>query len=388
MIDTPFKVQIEKIATGGAGIARLEGKTVFVEGCLPDEVVMCRAEREHRSWLQAELLDIIEASGERVQPECGLYGKCGGCNFQHLSYKSQLAAKTTILKDAFTRIGGFDPPQPLVFPSQPWEYRNRMQFHAVRGKEPRWGLKARKGSQLLPVPDCPIADPGIRDVLKGDGKMMQMLMLPEKDRFTVYSRDGLFLSEGGTKKGKTRILDHELSLDASVFFQANGAVLEKLIIHLQEITDCTDHSLPLADLYCGVGTFATFIGTLFPHIDLIEENETALALARKNLAAHNSTDFFALRSEEWAKTTVFREKYSLFIVDPPRQGLETSLASKLAADGPPLLAYVSCDPATLARDSKILLEGGYELTELAYFDFYPQTAHIESLALFTRNAHN
>jgi 23S rRNA (uracil1939-C5)-methyltransferase len=386
MLDTPFKVQIEKIAAGGAGLARIEGKTVFVEGCLPGELILCRAEKEHRSWLQAELLDIIEASEDRVQPACGLYGRCGGCNFQHLSYKAQIAAKTTILTDAFIRIGSIDPPQPKVFPSQQWEYRNRMQFHAMRGKEPAWGLKARKGSDLVQVSDCPIADPGIRGILQGYKKMMHKLLPPGNDRFTVYARDGLFLCEGGTRRGKTTILGQELTLDTSVFFQSNGTMLEKLVTRLKELTASVDHSQPMADLYCGVGTFATFLGTSFPHIDLVEENKTALALARENLATHDSAAFYALRSEGWAKTGIFHRNYGFIVVDPPRQGFDAALAAKLAIDGPPLLAYVSCDPATLARDSKILVKGGYKLAELGFFDFYPQTSHIESLALFNKNA--
>jgi 23S rRNA (uracil1939-C5)-methyltransferase len=140
----------------------------------------------------------------------------------------------------------------------------------------------------------------------------------------------------------------------------------------------------MADLYCGVGTFSTFLGTMFPHIDLVEENKIALALARENLAMHNSADFFAFRGEKWAKTGNFRRNYGFIVVDPPRQGLEPALASKLALDGPPLLAYVSCDPATLARDSQILVKGGYKLSELCHYDFYPQTSHIESLALFSQ----
>jgi 23S rRNA (uracil1939-C5)-methyltransferase len=139
----------------------------------------------------------------------------------------------------------------------------------------------------------------------------------------------------------------------------------------------------MADLYCGVGTFAAFLGDMFPHVDLVEEHTTALALARENLTQFGSTAFFAQRSEQWTRNG-FPRRYGFICVDPPRQGLNPALARRLAADGPPLLAYISCDPATLARDSKIVVEGGYKLAELRYYDFYPQTAHIESLALFAR----
>jgi 23S rRNA (uracil1939-C5)-methyltransferase len=388
MTDTLHKVRIEKIAAGGAGLAWIEGKTIFIEGSIPGETALCRITTEHRSWAQAEFLEIIEPSPERVQPACPLWGKCGGCNMQHLSYSAQLAAKSTILTESFTRIGGFSPPIPLVFPSNPWEYRNRMQFHAIRQRTQGesgivWGLKARKKGEVIPISDCPIADPGIRSLLRGENRKEQSKSLPpQQDRFTVYARNGLFLSEGGTTRGKTRVLDRELTLDAGVFFQSNGAMLEKLITDLREIAAAADCALPMADLYCGVGTFAAFLGDLFPHIDLVEENTTALALARENLLTHHSAGFFAQRSEQWAKKGIARQGF--ITADPPRQGLDSALTHCLAKDGPALLAYISCEPATLARDSALLLKGGYELRELRLYDFYPQTAHIESLAVFTR----
>jgi 23S rRNA (uracil1939-C5)-methyltransferase len=391
MVGALFKTRIIKITTGGSGLARIEGKSVFIEGSAPGETVLCRVTAEHRSWLQAELLEIIEPSQDRVQPVCPLWGKCGGCNLQHLNYAAQLAAKTAILEEAFVRIGGFCPPQPMAFHSEPWEYRNRMQFHAIRRQRNKeeadtlWGLKARKKDDIIPVTDCPIADPGIRAILRDEGRKIQAQLLPPgKKRFTVYARHGLLISEGGISRGTTRILNREITLDAGTFFQSNGAMLEKLIIDLREISGGrTNQTLPMADLYCGVGTFAAFLGDLFPHVDLVEEHTTALALARENLSHHKSADFSAQRSEHWARNGLSRP-YGFICADPPRQGLDPALARQLAADGPPLLAYISCDPATLARDSKTLVAGGYELAELRWYDFYPQTAHIESLAIFVK----
>ena len=383
------KAKIEGIAAGGAGFARIEGKSVFIEGTIPGEIVICRITEDHPSWSKAELLEIEEASPEREQPICSEYGKCGGCNLQHLGYPAQLTAKTAILIDTLTRIGGIDPPEPQVFPSEPWEYRNRMQFHAIRQgiiheSSPFLGQKMRKNADIIPISDCPIADPGIREVLRGDKKQKLSLLPPEKDRFSVYARGGLFLSEGGISRGKTTVLDQELALDAAVFFQSNGEMLEKLIGDLLGIVaNMPDRSLPMADLYCGVGTFAAFLGKMFPKVDLVEENKAALAIARENLVSLKSAAFFAQRSAHWAKNGIPR-RYSFIIADPPRHGLGRSLALSLASGGHPLLAYVSCDPAALARDSKTLLTGGYRLIKLYFYDFYPQTSHIESLALFKK----
>jgi 23S rRNA (uracil1939-C5)-methyltransferase len=386
MADTLIKVRIEGIAGGVAGFAQTEGKSVFIEGSAPGDLLLCRITKEHRSWMQAELLEISEPSPVRVQPACKFYGICGGCNVQHINYPAQLAAKTSILVDSYKHIGGgFTPPDPIVISSEQWGYRNRMQFHIMRQRKKKdteiyWGLKARKSDDIVPVSGCPVADSGIQKILSEKNRLP---LPPEKDRFTVYARGGLLLNEGGNSRGSTRVLDKTLVLDAGVFFQSNCSMLEKLIADLREIAAAADLNLPMADLYCGAGTFAAFLGELFPHIDLVEENKTALALARENIAAHASAEFFAQDIEHWAKNR-FKRHYGFVVADPPRQGLDTALASRLALEGPPLLAYVSCNPATLARDSKILVEGGYELKELRFYDFYPQTAHIETLALFIR----
>jgi 23S rRNA (uracil1939-C5)-methyltransferase len=385
MADMLIKVRIEGIAGGGTGFAHTEGKSVFIEGGAPGDLLLCRITKDRRSWLQAELLEIYEPSPVRVQPACKFYGICGGCNLQHINYPAQLAAKTSILIDSYKRIGGFMPPDPVTFSSEEWGYRNRMQFHIMRQHKKKnaeiyWGLKARKSDDIIPVSGCPVADPGIQKILSEKNRLS---LPPEKDRFTVYARGGLLLNEGGNSKGSTQVLDKTLVLDVSVFFQSNGSMLEKLIADLRETAAAADRNLPMADLYCGAGTFAAFLGELFPHIDLVEENKTSLALARENLAAHASAEFFAQDTERWAKNC-FKRRYGFMVADPPRQGLDPALASRLALEGPPLFAYVSCDPATLARDSKILVEGGYELQKLCFYDFYPQTAHIETLALFSK----
>jgi 23S rRNA (uracil1939-C5)-methyltransferase len=357
-------------------VAHVGGKTVFVAGTAPGETARCRLIAEHRSWARAEALEILASSPDRDEPVCPLYGICGGCNFQHLRYEAQLAAKRAILWDAFARIGGLVVPEPALVPSSPWEYRNRMQFHRSGGA---LALKARGSGDLVSVSDCPVADPGIRAALRGGS------LSPARERFTVYSRGGLLLSEGGTRRGRTRLIDRDISLDAGVFFQSNGALLERLIADLMEIAGgVADRSLPLADIYCGVGVFAAFLGDLFPAVELVEENRTALALARENVR-HSRADFFALRDSGWARMKARAgASPGCIVLDPPRQGLSPALAGWLAEAGPPLLAYVSCDPATLARDSAILSGGGYTVTELRLYDFYPQTAHIESLAVLCR----
>jgi 23S rRNA (uracil1939-C5)-methyltransferase len=378
-----YKLRLESIAPGGDALGRFDGKPVFVKGGAPDETVCCRIVEERKTWARAELLEITEPSPSRVEKTCPFYGKCGGCNLQHIEYNAQLAVKINILKDSFRRIGGLVPPEPETFTSSPWEYRNRMQFHCVRpvsGEKFNFGLKGGDG-EIIEVEDCPVAVHGIRKFLR----QKEAFPLPlEKDRFTVFSKDALLLSEGGQQRGKIDLLEKNILLDAGVFFQSNCSVLEKLILELQKIAEGSARNLPMADLYCGVGLFAVFLGGMFSKTVLAEENKSAVSLARENLKGANA-EFYALRDTDWPRTFLRKkDSFGFAIIDPPRTGLAPKLAAALAQDGPPVLAYVSCDPAALARDSKILTSGGYKMQKLAFFDFYPQTSHIESLAVFIK----
>jgi 23S rRNA (uracil1939-C5)-methyltransferase len=389
-----IKIKLESIAPGGDALGRLNGKPLFTESGAPDETVLCRIIEEHKTWARAQLLEIIEPSPVRIKNVCPYYGKCGGCSLQHIEYNAQLAAKAHILKDSFLRIGGFNLDRlPIleIVPSAPFEYRNRMQFHCLRDKiksdNRSFGLKGRGSGEIIAVTDCHVAENGIRKLLQ-EGRNLPLP--PEKDRFTVFSFNGLFLTENGIETGKIKLLDWDILINAGVFFQSNISMLEKLILSLIEIAHLADTTLPSADFYCGVGTFALFLlikpEEKFPKIILAEENKKAISLARENLRKMNA-EFFALRDTEWEKAVLRKNpKLGFAVADPPRAGLAHNFALSLARYGPPLLAYVSCDAASLARDSKILVNGGYTLRDLKLFDFYPQTAHIESLTVFEKQA--
>jgi len=379
-----FNVRIERIVAGGAGVSTHEGKRVFVELSAPGDMVRCQIKKDHKTWAEAEIVEIIDLSPRRTQPVCPLYGLCGGCTLQHLDYTAQIEAKTSILREAFSRIGGIAQNEIRLRKAEPFEYRNRMQFHATASNHP--GFKERKSSRLVALNDCPVADIGIRRALR-EGKIQPP---PGKERFAVFSSRKTFLGEGETEQGRVSVLDRELEMDARVFFQSNVAMLELLIEDLIASASKADRSLPLADIYCGVGTFASFLGGElygnpgFSEIDLVEENKNALALARENMPQGKKVNYYAISDTAWSKTQKKGRTWGFMVLDPPRKGLSLGMREYLVRNGPELAAYVSCDPATLARDSRSLLEGGYQLKELTLYDFYPQTAHIESLAIFSR----
>jgi 23S rRNA (uracil1939-C5)-methyltransferase len=372
-----FSARIGQIAAGGAGIARIEGKSVFIDLTAPGDLVKASIKSEHKSWAEGEALEILEPSPQRVLPVCRYYGNCGGCSLQHLNYEAQLEAKIAILRDACRRIGGFVPAEIRLHRSAPFEYRNRFRFHRTPDGSP--GFKERRSSRLVAIKDCPVAEKGIRNAL-GKGEIKAPVGM---ESFAVYSKGSTFLSEGGVKRGTVSIRGRELQIDAGVFFQSNAAMFELLIGELLELASGADKSSPLADIYCGVGTFASLLGDQFQEIDLVEENKTALAIARENMPSGKKVNYYAMPDTAWARSQ--KKKYKgLMILDPPRGGLSKPFREWLSRSGPELAAYVSCDPATMARDSRFLLEGGYSLKELSLYDFYPQTAHIEGLAVFYR----
>jgi 23S rRNA (uracil1939-C5)-methyltransferase len=398
VIGNRFTATVESIASNGAGVAHMEGMTVFIEAAAPGDRVLARITGLHRTWAEGSIETIEAPSPFRVSPGCAYYGRCGGCSLQHLSYEGQLDAKIRILRDAFTRIGGFTgpgvPPEGAqsddtlpeidAVPSPAWAYRNRVQLHRLSHGAP--GFKGRGSGDIIPVTDCPVADPGIRRLLAEAGGAeggREAAPLPHKSRFTVYSRGEVLLIEGGAaSKGRVRLFDRPINLDAGVFFQSNARMQEALINGVLAAAEQADGG-QAADLYAGVGVFAMFLRDRFSRLRLVEENPAARALARENLG-NPEADLFAGTVESWAAQELGKGTYDFVVADPPRTGLDRGVAELLAREGPAVLACVSCNPATLARDARIL-RGNYALRSLTLYDFYPQTAHIESLAVFTRD---
>ncbi|MDR2518183.1 MAG: methyltransferase [Spirochaetaceae bacterium] len=377
-----FTASVERLAKGGAGILHYQGKTVFMDKTAPGDTVVGRIQENRAGWARAELVEITAAAPVRAAPACPAYGRCGGCSLQHLSYEAQAAEKSAALQETLARIGGLtDLPELGVHLSPAFEYRNRLQFHRIPGGPagtPAAGLKARAPGEAVPLEDCPVADPAIRRALQEK----TLAPPPEKERFTVYARGGAFLCEGGVSRGKVRLLDRELLIDAGVFFQSNAVMLEKVILRLRELGETAGGSGSFADVYCGVGTFAAFLRDLFSQADLVEQDKAALGLANENVPGR-PVRRIALPAEAWLRNTP-RLSYDFMVLDPPRRGLSPYTRRRLSQDGPPLMAYLSCDPAALARDAREILRGGYTLAALDFYDFYPQTGHIESLAVFQR----
>ncbi|MDR0382759.1 MAG: methyltransferase [Spirochaetaceae bacterium] len=353
---------------------------------------------------------------------CPYLGRCGGCALQGVDYGEQLRLKKEILRQAFLRSAGARVPDIRVIPSRPFGYRGRIQLRRVlpdaaslgksrrggrarpldleRRRESVCGFMSRGGRdggsappEIVPINDCLVAVPSIRRALREGGIVPPV----DRDRFCVYGGDSVLLVEGRNSRGTARVRQKDIKIDAGVFFQSNGALLEPLISEMLAVAESADKRLPAADFYCGAGTFGVFLQEHFERVDLLESNKDALRLARENVRI-NGARFFGQSDTLWVLNTgkSVREPYGFAVADPGRQGLSSAMARFLGTNCD-ILCYVSCNPAALARDAALLSSpeggappqavsknGGLKLESLSFYDFYPQTKHIESLAVFRR----
>ena len=366
-------VTIEKIASGGAGLGRIDGKVVFVPFTLPGETVEAELQEVKKDYLRAKALRIVSPSPERIEPACPLFGVCGGCDFQHLGYQAQLDLKRGLFLEAFRRIGGEDLPPPEVVPSEPFGYRARVQVHRA-GKGV--GFKEAGGSGVVQVKVCPVASPEVNAFLSeaqaGSGEF-------SRERFTVFGWGGAWFREGRDREARAVIRGRAFSFAPECFFQSNPAMLERLAGEVGELLPGGEAAL---DLYGGVGTFAAFLADSYERVTLVEESPLAAAWAERNLEGGRA-EVFRGNVEAWLRTAAARRPADAVVVDPPRTGLSEDVVRFLGLAKPRRLVYVSCDAATLARDFKKLKTLGFRLDRYRVYDFYPQTAHLESLCVFS-----
>lgn len=375
-----IELKIEKLVSGGDGLAFHEGRAVFVPFALPGERVLASLRESRKDYARALLLDVLEPSPDRVPPPCRLYGECGGCDLQHLAYPGQLLAKAGLVSESFRRVAKLDIPEPTVSPSLPFAYRNRIQLHLTpRG---RLGFMRASSSSIVECGTCPVAVRSLQSWIEaraGTDRAFeeQKPFIVGKDRFIAFGTEDKVFLEGRDGIVGVKVAGEDFRFHIKGFFQSNLYLLEHFVPEVMEGLE----GGTAADLYCGVGLFSRFLAKRFSRLVCVEHNPYALELARENAPGpHN--EYHALATEDWTKTDSARQRFDCVLVDPPRTGLAPEVKAWFAAAKPPLVVYVSCDPVTLARDSGELCAAGYELESLKVFDFYPQTHHIECHARF------
>ncbi|HOT91225.1 MAG TPA: 23S rRNA (uracil(1939)-C(5))-methyltransferase RlmD [Anaerolineae bacterium] len=404
-------LKLDAMAHGGEAIGRYEGRAIFVPYAIPGEQVRVELVEDRGRYARARLLEVLEPSPARVAPACPYFGPeaCGGCQWQHIDYAIQARLKGLVVMDQFRRVGKFDEPPILEpFPDETgWEYRNHALFRTDAAG--RLGFLSAHSHDVYPVDDCPILHPLLNDLLHSldlvypelewmelragtaTGDLMVVLQAREDEppalevdfplSVVQIRHDDAIAPLIGLDYILEVIHERTFHISATSFYQVNSAQAAQLVEVVMEALEPRGYQKVL-DAYCGVGLFTAFLSEVAGHVIGIEAHPAAVADARHNLAdADNVT---LLEGTVEAQLPTVQDKLDAAVVDPPRTGLELAALDALVVHNPARIVYVSCDPATLARDAQRLVKHGYTLQWVQPVDLFPQTYHIENVALLTR----
>jgi 23S rRNA (uracil1939-C5)-methyltransferase len=433
-----MKLVLEKPVYGGDCLARSEsvggkpGKTVFVPLTLPGETVTAQIVEDKRSFAKAELDQVIAVSPHRVAPACPHFGVCGGCHYQHADYATQLALKKQILRETLTRAGVLFPAEIGVLAKDPWGYRNRIRLALTNAGE--LGYRSRRSHAIIPIRECPIAAPSLllaaRQVaafiaeypaLTGitelevftDAEESQLLatlfceknpttsaqpwlnalhvtLTPQVTGIRLQLADGSLNPSILAAAGEPSILysasGFDYRVDHGAFFQVNRWMADDFVA-LVTGDHTGNHAGDLAwDLYAGVGLFARQLMRFYAEVIAVESAPASSEALQHNLAgtaarAVSSTTLDFLRRNRQER----EGRPDRIVLDPPRAGLGEETTSLLNAIGAPAMVYVSCDPATLARDLHALTQERYKIDSITLVDMFPQTFHLETVVSLSRS---
>lgn len=379
-------VRVERLLPGGVGLAHAEGLTLFVSLAAPGDLARVRVESVRGRAAFASIVEVLEPSSVRVAPPCPYFGRCGGCDFQQLTYEAQLAAKAEIIRDSLRRVAHTEPPAEIeVVPSpEVWRYRSRArwQHDAVRR---HLGYYERGSHRVCDVTECPVATPPVARRLARLRAMMSEGTLPQAAEFEAVAGDeGVALDPAiepeDEREQVRRIGGENYRFDAGCFFQINHALLEQLVA--EGLRDTAGGDETALDLYSGVGLFTLPLARRFRRVVAVEGNPASAQYARRNLSdaslenarveTSSVGDWLIQNSSELGRA-------DFVLLDPPRAGAEPEAIRAIIGLKPAHISYVSCDPATLARDLRLLLDAGYRIHSLRAFDMFPQTHHVETV---------
>lgn len=403
------ELTLDNPAYGGDSIGRLpDGRAVFVPFGIPGETVRIRIVVDKKKFAKGVLVEVLDPSPLRIKARCPHFADCGGCHYQHLPYDQQLLMKQKILMDQLERIGRLDsPPIDAVVPSpNEFNYRNHVRFQLNHSGEPGFYRANKQGILAITechLPELPLGDIwplleiepesglsslGLRLGIEDDILVALESKLPFNSEFDIES---LPVSVVHISPGHTEVLagsdytfmqvgGRQFRVSAGSFFQVNIPLAEQMVEQVEAALP-TEPGLVL-ELYSGVGLFSAFIASRAEKLIAVETSESAADDFVYNLDQFNNVDLYQGSVEDILPNLSIKPE--VVLVDPPRTGLHKKVIASLISMKPQLLIYISCDPATLARDSKLLTGGGYKAQTFIPFDFFPQTYHIETLSIWTR----
>ena len=392
------------MAHGGEAVARKDGKAHFIAGAMPGEVVTATVVEDKGSWARVALVDVIETSPDRRVAPCRHAALCGGCQWQHAEESTQRAWKRQTVIGQLEHLGRIKDPvvHDTVAPSGNFHYRNRMDFHVVGGKP---ALYRERSNELVPLDECLLLAPPIQEVFNRLGDLGDLRRLTLRcgantgdiviiidgdapDSFADLgvpvmrqTRNGLEPVIGEAKL--TDIVDGvTFDIPPEGFFQNNTAGAEALVAGVRDVLEVAEHET-LLDAYCGVGLFGATVGRDASRVIGIDASERATAFARRNLQ-RAGVEARIVTGSVTGDIEAFDEYWDVAVVDPPRKGLTERGVEAITSAMPRRIAYVSCDPASFARDTRTLEANGYEFVHATPVDMFPQTYHVEIIGRFDR----
>lgn len=405
-----IELTIEKLASGGDGIAFSDGRAVFVPFSIPGEKVSCEIVRDQGDYLRASILEILEPSPARVIPPCPIFGRCGGCSLQHMEYGRQLEWKADAVREAFIRTAGIRlastaDESPVigdnsatgsipfsVHPGNAYGYRNRVQLHFTA--DHGIGYREASSADSLRAHGCPVATKVVDDWLKKRNRASRAdkeltARIGERDRFVVFGQEDRLYIEGMDAMADATVAGRHYRFPLKHFFQSNLEMAGKLVD--EAVAGLSGDAA--VDLYSGAGLFASRLAEGFSQVLCVESDPVSLEAARTNLPRGKGR-FHPVDVDSWIAGQKTKKTagsatgpeaaalphFDLVLADPPRQGLSPAARKWLSQVPANRFIYVSCDPVTMARDIGELVRAGWSLQSLAMYDFYPQTGHVEALA--------
>jgi 23S rRNA (uracil1939-C5)-methyltransferase len=406
-------LKLTQMAHGGSALGRYQGKVFFVPYALPGETVTVEVETGKKRWARARLVEVVEPSPERIEPPCPYFGPhaCGGCQMQHARYAAQLGYKTDVMRDQLARLGGLNdaPVQATRAVGDAWEYRNHVQLHP---SPDGLGYISADDRGVQPISFCPIMHPLVADLFAeldleledlerltlragmNTGQQMVIFETINDEPFELFVdkpvscvlmlEDGTPVTLVGSDHFFERVAGHQYRISAGSFFQVNTAGAEALLEVVADYLSPRPYET-LLDLYCGVGLFAVALSGRLSQVIAVESYPASVADARFNIAAAGLDNVRVTQDDVAHFLANLDESIHAVIVDPPRSGCGSDVMSQLASLGPERLVYVACDPATLARDAQTMVAAGYHLAEVQPLDLFPQSYHIESVALLVKS---
>jgi 23S rRNA (uracil1939-C5)-methyltransferase len=410
-----MQVRIDGITHKGEGVGRINGKATFIPLAIPGETIEMEIIQERSKFIRGRLKQVLEPSPDRVEPECPHFPTCGGCHFQHVSYEKQLALKRQIVQDNLQRIAGIaSEVKPVIASPNRWNYRNKVTWHV---REDKLGYYQEGSHDLLPILSCKIISQPLQLIsreiryflqqhpLTGNGEITVRYSHNTEDSMLVLSgfsyipsawlelkslsANAVHINNGqirvlwGSKYWQETLGTMKFMIPAASFFQVNHSQAEQIVaLLLKELPLTTD--MHLVDLYCGVGALTLNLASMVRKVTGIEEFLPSIEYARLNaeLNGIENATFYCGTSE-----TVFpnlSEHMDVLMVDPPRAGCHPDVIKAIVHQQPEHLAYVSCNPGTLARDLGRLKEFGYTPNLIQPIDMFPQTYHVECVTLMSR----